>query len=67
VQGDHVGEVPQLQFQLDDDQLETLKEALIEAERLADDEDGKVLVWSGRAPTPAAPVPEPPGPRAYCP
>jgi RNA polymerase sigma factor (sigma-70 family) len=37
----------QLQFQLDDAQLEALKEALIEAKRLAVDEDGKVLVWTG--------------------
>jgi class 3 adenylate cyclase/tetratricopeptide (TPR) repeat protein len=36
-----------LQFQLDDDQLEGLKEELIEAARLAVDEDGKVLVWTG--------------------
>jgi hypothetical protein len=36
-----------LQFQLDDEQLEALKEALIEAERLAVDEAGKVLVWVG--------------------
>jgi hypothetical protein len=36
-----------LQFQLDDEQLEALKEALIEAERLAVDEAGKVLVWGG--------------------
>ena len=41
-----------LQFQLDDDHLEALKEALIHAERLALDEDGKVLVWTGEpAPT----------------
>jgi class 3 adenylate cyclase len=36
-----------LQFRLDDDQLEALKEALIDAERLAIDEHGKVLVWAG--------------------
>src|SRR5262245_25037691 len=38
-----------LQFQLDDEQLEALKEELVEAERLAVDEDGKVLVWAGGA------------------
>jgi class 3 adenylate cyclase/predicted ATPase len=43
-----------LQFQLDEDQLEALKEALIEAERLAVDEEGRVLVWAG------APVSPPP-------
>ena len=43
-----------LQFQLDEDQLEALKEALIEAERLAVDEEGRVLVWAG---APASPPP----------
>src|SRR5262245_36469876 len=36
-----------LQFQLDREQLEALKEALIDAERLAVDEEGRVLVWAG--------------------
>jgi TOMM system kinase/cyclase fusion protein len=36
-----------LQFQLDDEQLEALKEALIDAERLAVDEESRVLVWAG--------------------
>ena len=36
-----------LQFTLDDDYLEGLKDELIEAERVAADEDGKVLVWVG--------------------
>src|SRR5215212_8474567 len=38
-----------LQFQLDDEQLEALKEELVEAEHLAVDEDGKVLVGTGGA------------------
>src|SRR5215510_1395486 len=33
------------QFQLDDDGLEALKEELIEAQRVAADDNGKVLVW----------------------
>ena len=37
-----------LQFQLDEEQLEALKEELIEAERLAVDEEGRVLVWMSR-------------------
>jgi TOMM system kinase/cyclase fusion protein len=41
-----------LQFQLDEEQLEALKEALIDAERLAIDEEGRVLVWAG---SPASP------------
>src|SRR5215831_5962943 len=40
-----------VQFQLDDEHLEALKEELIEAEQLAVDEQGKVLVWTG---TPAS-------------
>jgi len=36
-----------LQFSLDDDQLEALKDELIEAKRLAVDERGRVLVWVG--------------------
>ena len=42
-----------LQFQLDDDTLEALKDDLIYAKRLAADEDGRVLVWTGRAAPPA--------------
>jgi class 3 adenylate cyclase len=38
-----------LQFRLDDEHLEALKEELIEAQRVAADEDGKVLVWVGGA------------------
>ena len=36
-----------LQFQLDEEYLETLKEELIDGQRVAVDEDGKVLVWTG--------------------
>ena len=35
------------QFQMDDEGLEALKEELIEAQRVAADEDGKELVWVG--------------------
>ena len=34
-------------FALDDEYLEDLKAELVEAKRLAVDEDGKVLVWTG--------------------
>ena len=37
------------QFQLDDDVLEDLKEELIYGQRLAVDEDSRVLVWTGGA------------------
>src|SRR5438128_11322226 len=37
----------QLQFQLDDEHLAALKDELIEGQRLAIDERGTVLVWTG--------------------
>jgi hypothetical protein len=50
-------------FALDDDDLEDLKAELIQAKRLARDEDGVVLVWGGAAPTvrEAEPPSAPPG------
>src|SRR5215470_19287688 len=56
-----------VRFQLDDDHLEALKEELIYAKRLAVDEDGRVLVWTGDTATPVSPaspasVPAPPPP-----
>src|SRR6266545_7308907 len=55
------------QFQLDDAYLEDLTAELIEGQRLAVDEDGRVLVctgWTAVFPTttPRAPQPAPPGP-----
>src|SRR5215471_6869826 len=49
-------------FQLDDAVLEDLTVELIKGQRLAADEDGEVLVWTGdsaSAPAPAAPAPVP--------
>lgn len=43
-----------LQFNIDDEYLNGLKDELIEAERIAADEDGKVLVWVGAAPVPSS-------------
>ena len=37
----------QLQFQLDDEHLEALKDELIEGQHLAVDEAGRVLIWTG--------------------
>ena len=34
-------------FELDDDDIEDIKSDLIDAKRLARDEDGKVIVWLG--------------------
>ena len=50
------------QFQLDDAYLEDLKAELIEGQRLAVDEDGRVLVWTGRADAPSLPTPAAPQP-----
>jgi class 3 adenylate cyclase/tetratricopeptide (TPR) repeat protein len=48
------------QFQLDDAALEDLKNELLRGQRLARDEDGEVLVWTGAAVSPPAPAPTPP-------
>ena len=42
------------EFDLDDEFLEDVKTELIEAKRLAVDENGKVLVWIGAAPVPGS-------------
>src|SRR5215510_3234076 len=60
------------QFQLDDAALDDLKDELIYGQRLAEDEEGRVLVWTGgraAVPPPApAPTPEPTRvPLAYTP
>jgi class 3 adenylate cyclase/predicted ATPase len=46
----------QLQFQLDAEHLEALKDELIEGQRLAADEAGRVLVWTGDPATPGFPA-----------
>ena len=50
------------QFDLDDDALEDLKLELIKGQRLAVDEEGEVLVWTGAggAILESAPPPSPP-------
>jgi hypothetical protein len=48
------------QFQLVDEALEDLKNELIKGQRLAVDEDGEVLVWTGEAVMPPAPAPHAP-------
>jgi class 3 adenylate cyclase/tetratricopeptide (TPR) repeat protein len=52
----------QLQFQLDDAHLAALKDELIEGQRLAVDEAGRILVWTGAlgaAPPGETPAPAP--------
>ena len=45
-----------LQFQLDDETLAALKDELIYAERVARDEEDRVLIWIGEASTTSEPV-----------
>src|SRR5437870_5534178 len=55
-------------FDLDDDYLEDLKAEIIKAQRLAVDEAGEVLVWTGGAEPPQAPEsPQERPPLAYTP
>src|SRR5262245_6824991 len=59
-----------LQFALNEEQLEALKEELIESQQVASDEGGKVLVWKGGNVATAQPrstaVPSP-APASYTP
>jgi class 3 adenylate cyclase/tetratricopeptide (TPR) repeat protein len=48
------------QFQLDDAYWEDLKAELIEGQRLAVDENGRVLIWTGHADVPSLPTPPAP-------
>ena len=45
-----------VQFQLDDAALEALKEELIDAQQLARDEQGRILVWTGGVGTLPSPL-----------
>jgi predicted ATPase/class 3 adenylate cyclase len=47
----------QVQFNLDDNALEALKDELLYAQQVAQDEDGRVLVWTGSADLPSFPPP----------
>jgi class 3 adenylate cyclase len=48
------------QFNLDDDVLDDLKEEILYGQRLAVEEDGRVLVWTGSAGTTPQPISPPP-------
>jgi hypothetical protein len=52
----------QLQFRLDDESLTVLKEELIQAQRVAADENHEVLVWIGDAGNTPAPTLSSPAP-----
>jgi hypothetical protein len=45
-----------VQFHLDDEALEALKDELIEVHQLARDQDGRMLVWTGEASTTSEPT-----------
>jgi class 3 adenylate cyclase len=51
-----------LQFKLDDESIEVLKDELIKAQRVAVDENGDVLVWVGEVGSTPAPTPPSPQP-----
>jgi len=55
------------QFQLDDSVLEDLTVELIKGQRLAADEDGEVLVWTGDGASASAPAAPAPAPLTYTP
>ena len=44
------------EFHLDDDFIEDLKEEIIHGQKLAVDEDSRVLVWTGATPGSATPT-----------
>src|SRR5262245_37902092 len=44
-----------VQFQLDDDLLEILKEEIVEVHQVARDQEGKMLVWTGATAVPSFP------------
>jgi hypothetical protein len=46
-----------LEFGLDEEQLDVLKEELIDGQRVAVDEGGKVLVWAGASSVASSPLP----------
>jgi hypothetical protein len=52
-----------LRFQLDEEYLAGITEELIDARRVARDEDGKVLVWVGATPVASVQLPVPPRPQ----
>ena len=51
-----------IRFELDDEYLDVLKEELIDAQRVATDEDGRILVWTGHVEGTQDTVSRPPQP-----
>jgi len=52
-----------LQFTLDDEAMQALKEELLEVHHLAVDQDGRMLVWAGETGTIPGPASAPPQPQ----
>ncbi len=55
------------EFDLDDEYIEDIKEELIIAKRVAVDEDGRVLVWTGDGAAPPSSQSQPQAPASYTP
>ena len=47
------------QFDLDDEDIEALKDERIDVHQLATDQDGKMLVWTGETEAPPVPAAQP--------
>ncbi len=54
-----------LQFSIDDDYIEAIKEELTEVQYLAVDRDGRMLIWAGDGPTASAFPPSEPSPASH--
>src|SRR2546428_1911213 len=54
-------------YNLDDAYLDDLKDEIIHAQRIATDEDGRILVWTGEAGGVSLSAPQPPQPMQQSP
>lgn len=54
-----------LQFRVEDEYIEAIKEELTEVQQIAVDQDGKMLVWTGNGSTAAGTLPAVPSPASH--
>ena len=59
--------VIKMEFDLDDEQVDVLKEELIDVRELAADKDGKMLIWVGEAQSAVSAQPQTQSPASYTP